>query len=96
MDTFVLDSGDLRQPGGTGKTFDWKVALPIAEAMRKGGVKLVVAGGLTPQNVGDAIEILKPWGVDVVSGVESTPGKKDPEKVRAFVRAVREIDRKTS
>src|SRR5260370_16159834 len=95
MDTFVLDSGDLRQPGGTGKTFDWKVALPIAEAMRKGGVKLVVAGGLTPENVGEAIETLKPWGVDVASGVESTPGKKDPEKVRAFVQAVREMDRKT-
>jgi phosphoribosylanthranilate isomerase len=96
LDTFVLDSGDLRQPGGTGKTFDWKVALPIAEGMRQGGVKLVVAGGLTPQNVGEAIGILKPWGVDVVSGVEARPGKKDPEKVRAFVRAVREIDRKAS
>jgi phosphoribosylanthranilate isomerase len=94
--TVVLDSGDLRQPGGTGKTFDWKMAVPIAEGMRQSGVKLVVAGGLTPENVGEAIEILKPWGVDVVSGVESTPGKKDPKKVRAFVRAVREIDRKTS
>jgi len=94
--TVVLDSGDLRQPGGTGKTFDWKMALPIAEGMRQGGVKLVVAGGLTPENVGGAIEILEPWGVDVVSGVEATPGKKDPEKVRAFVRAVREMDRKVS
>jgi len=51
---------------------------------------------LTPVNVGDAMGILKPWGVDVVSGVEARPGKKDPEKVRAFVKAVREIDRKTS
>jgi phosphoribosylanthranilate isomerase len=89
MDTFVLDSGDLRQPGGTGKTFDWHKALPIAEGMRKGGVKLVVAGGLTAENVAEAIGILEPWGVDVVSGVEASPGKKDPEKVRAFVRAVR-------
>jgi phosphoribosylanthranilate isomerase len=96
MDTFVLDSGDLRMPGGTGKTFDWGKAVPIAEAMRRGGVKLVVAGGLTPENVGDAMCILKPWGVDVVSGVEARPGKKDPEKVRAFVRAVREMERKTS
>jgi phosphoribosylanthranilate isomerase len=64
--------------------------------MRQGGVKLVVAGGLTPENVTQAIGILKPWGVDVVSGVEARPGRKDPEKVRAFVRAVREIDRKTS
>ena len=96
MDTFVLDSGDLRMPGGTGKPFDWKKAVPIVERMRQGGVKLVVAGGLTPQNVDEAIGILKPWGVDVVSGVEARPGKKDPEKVRAFVKAVREIDRKTS
>jgi phosphoribosylanthranilate isomerase len=96
MDTFVLDSGDLQMPGGTGKTFDWEKAVAIAEAMRRDGVKLVVAGGLTPVNVGDAMGILKPWGVDVVSGVEARPGKKDPEKVRAFVKAVREIDRKTS
>jgi phosphoribosylanthranilate isomerase len=93
MDTFVLDSGDLRTPGGTGKTFDWKQAVPIAEAMRQGGVKLVVAGGLTPENVSAAMSILKPWGVDVVSGVEARPGKKDPEKVRAFVEAVREADK---
>ena len=89
MDTVVLDAGDLMMPGGTGRTFDWEKAVPIAEAMRQGGVKLVVAGGLTPENVDEAIRILKPWGVDVVSGVEARPGKKDPEKVRAFVRAVR-------
>jgi phosphoribosylanthranilate isomerase len=94
LDTIVLDSGDLRQPGGTGKTFDWNKAVPIAQGMRQGGVKLIVAGGLTPGNVGDAIGVLKPWGVDVASGVEARPGKKDPEKVRAFVRAVRETDRK--
>jgi len=95
LNTLVLDSGDLQKPGGTGKTFDWKKAVPIAEGMRQGGVKLVVAGGLKPDNVGEAIEILHPWGVDVVSGVEERPGKKDPAKVRAFVKAVREIDRKT-
>jgi len=92
MDTFVLDSGDLQMPGGTGKTFDWDKAVPIAEAMQRDGVKLVVAGGLTAENVVEAMRILKPWGVDVVSGVEARPGKKDPEKVRAFVRAVREMD----
>jgi len=91
--TFVLDSGDLRSPGGTGKTFDWEKAVPIAKEMRRGGAKLVVAGGLTPENVGQAIGILNPWGVDVVSGVEARPGKKDPEKVRAFVRAVRDAER---
>ena len=94
LDTFLLDSGNLRQPGGTGHAFDWKKARGLAEGMRKNGLKLVVAGGLTPENVGEAIETLQPWGVDVVSGVEARPGKKDPEKVRAFVKAVREMDRK--
>jgi phosphoribosylanthranilate isomerase len=96
FDTFVFDSGVARTPGGTGKTFDWTKVRPIAEGMRRGSVKLVVAGGLTAQNVSEAIEVLRPWGVDVASGVEARPGKKDPEKVRAFVRAVREYDRKAS
>jgi phosphoribosylanthranilate isomerase len=96
MDTFLLDSGDLRTPGGTGKTFDWKKAVPIAEGMRRAGLKLVVAGGLTPDNVAGAMSVLSPWGVDVVSGVEARPGKKDPEKVRAFVKAVRDADRKAN
>ncbi|MGC2794848.1 MAG: phosphoribosylanthranilate isomerase, partial [Candidatus Sulfotelmatobacter sp.] len=95
LETFVLDSGDLSTLGGTGKTFDWKKAVPIAEGMRQGGMKLVVAGGLTPENVREAMGILNPWGVDVASGVEARPGKKDPEKVRAFVKAVRDADRKT-
>jgi phosphoribosylanthranilate isomerase len=94
LDTFFLDSGGAAIPGGTGRPFDWVKAVPIAEGIRRGGLKIVVAGGLKADNVGPAIEILNPWGVDVVSGVEARPGKKDPEKVRAFVRAVREIDRK--
>jgi len=95
FDTFVLDSGGSLSPGGTGKAFDWTKAVRLSEGMRRGGVKLIVAGGLMPQNVGEAIELLKPWGVDVCSGVEAKPGKKDPEKVRAFVRAVREMDCRT-
>jgi phosphoribosylanthranilate isomerase len=94
--TFVLDSGDLRSPGGTGKAFDWEKAVPIAKGMRRSGAKLVVAGGLTPENVSEAMRVLNPFGVDVVSGVEARPGKKDPEKVRAFVKAVRDADRKAS
>ena len=91
-DTYCLDSGTLKQPGGTGKTFNWPEAAPIVEELQHSGLKVVVAGGLSPDNVKDAIDVLHPWGVDVVSGVESSPGKKDPQKVRAFVRAVREMD----
>ncbi len=87
----LVDSGNSERPGGTGKKFDWEQLPSLASRM---GVNVIVAGGLTPQNVGEAISILHPWGVDVASGVEASPGKKDPEKVRAFVRAVREMDRK--
>lgn len=93
FDTFFLDSGTLEQPGGTGNAFDWRWAEDLAEQMANSGLKLVVAGGLRPENVAEAIRILHPWGVDVSSGVETRPGKKDPEKVRAFIRAVREADK---
>jgi len=93
FDTFFLDSGSQQHPGGTGQPFDWEKAVPIAEAMRQGGLKLVVAGGLTPANVAEAIRILKPWGVDVSSGVEERPGKKDAEKVRSFIAAVRQLEK---
>ena len=87
----LLDSSTKEQPGGTGKPFDWAEASALVAQMRK-DVNVIVAGGLTPQNVGSAIRMLRPWGVDVSSGVEVAPGKKDPEKVRAFIRAVREAD----
>ncbi|HEY6338589.1 MAG TPA: phosphoribosylanthranilate isomerase [Candidatus Sulfotelmatobacter sp.] len=89
---FLLDSGTAEKRGGTGKAFPWEDALSFSslKALRR----IVIAGGLTPSNVGQAVECLEPFGVDVASGVEARPGKKDPEKVRAFVRAVRDIDRK--
>jgi phosphoribosylanthranilate isomerase len=92
---FLIDSGNSSRQGGTGEVFDWKASACALDEIRRFG-QLVVAGGLTAENVADAIGILKPWGVDVASGVEASPGKKDPEKVRAFVKAVRDADRKTS
>jgi phosphoribosylanthranilate isomerase len=92
FDTFLLDSTTPEKPGGTGRMFDWQRIAPLVQVMNK-SVKVVAAGGLTPDNVGKAMRTLRPWGVDVASGVEATPGKKDPEKVRAFIRAVREADK---
>jgi len=83
-DAFLLDTaGDT--PGGTGKRFDWQRAV----AARQFG-RIILAGGLTPANVGEAVRRVAPWGVDVASGVESAPGKKDPRSVREFIRAARE------
>jgi phosphoribosylanthranilate isomerase len=92
----LLDSGTSGRPGGTGKKFDWQSVVPMTDLMGRLGLRLIVAGGLTPESVGDAMGVLTPWGVDVASGVEARPGKKDPEKVRAFVKAVRDADRKAS
>ena len=89
---FLVDSGTSSKHGGTGEAFDWRASASTLEEIRRCG-RLVLAGGLAPVNVARAIGILKPWGVDVVSGVEARPGKKDPEKVWAFVKAVREADR---
>jgi phosphoribosylanthranilate isomerase len=70
--------------GGTGHTFDWSLVVRLAERRR-----LVLAGGLTPDNAGLAVAQVRPWCVDVASGVESAPGVKDMGRVRAFVQAVR-------
>ncbi len=92
FDTFLLDSTTPDKPGGTGRAFDWQRIAPLVQVMNK-SVKVIAAGGLTPDNVAKAMRILHPWGVDVSSGVEAMPGKKDPEKVRAFIRAVRGADK---
>jgi phosphoribosylanthranilate isomerase len=92
LDTIFLDSGTSERPGGTAQVFDWRKAAPVIQSISS-KVKVVVAGGLTPTNVAEAMRILKPWGVDVASGVEATPGKKDPQKVRAFISAVREAEK---
>lgn len=69
---------------GSGKVFDWALASDVPP-----GVRLVLAGGLHPDNVADAVATVRPWGVDAVTGVEAEPGRKDPRKVRAFVAAAR-------
>jgi phosphoribosylanthranilate isomerase len=91
----LLDSGTPQRPGGSGAAVDWHLAKPKVSQITS-GFNLILAGGLTPENVTEGMRILHPWGVDVSSGVEAKPGKKDPEKVRAFVKAVREADKANS
>jgi len=79
----LLDAYDPSRPGGTGKTFDWSVARAAAKR-----APIVLAGGITPENVEAAIAAASPWGIDVASGVESRPGWKDPEKLRRLFEAV--------
>jgi phosphoribosylanthranilate isomerase len=81
---FLLDTYKPGTPGGTGETFDWEVARQV----NKCG-PIILAGGLTPDNVAQAINIAQPAAVDVASGVEKESGKKDPERLRAFLAAVR-------
>jgi phosphoribosylanthranilate isomerase len=88
-DAIFLDSGTSQTPGGTGQVFDWGKAVPLGKAIWRTGFKLVVAGGLNAENVAVPLRTLRPWGVDVSSGVEARPGKKDLEKIRAFITAVR-------
>jgi phosphoribosylanthranilate isomerase len=87
-DAVLLDSGSAVARGGTGKAFDWtEVAAQLSRARQ--GVQIILAGGLDPGNVETAIATLRPWGVDVATGVEREPGKKDAGKVGAFVAAAR-------
>ena len=86
-----VDSGSAVRPGGTGVAFDWDAARPFVESLKQVAA-VVIAGGLHPANVADAIRKFAPFGVDVSTGVGSTPGKKDHGKMRDFVAAVRAAD----
>ncbi len=91
FDTLLLDSGTAAKRGGTGTRFDWQSAAPMVRFVAK-KFKIVAAGGLNAATVADAVRLLDPWGVDVVSGVEREPGKKDPVKVREFIAAARQAE----
>lgn len=88
---WMIDTYRPGEYGGTGQTADWDLLRQIAQT-----APILVAGGLNAANVGEAIRRINPWGVDVASGVESAPGVKDPQKVRAFVQAVREAVKETT
>lgn len=80
VEAFLLDTHREGQAGGTGGTFNWEIA-----ARAKGMGKIILAGGLTPENVAEAVAVVQPYGVDVSSGVEAAVGKKDLRRVRRFV-----------
>jgi phosphoribosylanthranilate isomerase len=87
-DALILDTYDPAsgRHGATGKTHDWTVSRAIVD---QAGVPVILAGGLSQENVGDAIRIVRPWGVDVHTGVERPDGSTDPDRVRAFIAAAR-------
>jgi phosphoribosylanthranilate isomerase len=89
-EAWLLDAYSAGNLGGTGKKFNWDLAIEA----QKFGKPIFLAGGLTPENVAAAVRKVQPFGVDVSSGVESSPGKKDRAKVRAFIANVRQAEQK--
>ncbi|MGH9344177.1 MAG: phosphoribosylanthranilate isomerase [Terriglobia bacterium] len=87
-DAYLLDAFDPVRIGGTGRTIDWNIARYASDQ----GKSILLAGGLTPENVIEAIRVVRPFGVDVAGGVEHSPGVKDARKLRAFFAAVAEAD----
>ena len=83
----LVDASVKDKYGGSGITADWSAAAELARR-----VPLLLAGGLTPENVADAVRQVQPWGVDVASGVESAPGQKDAAKMSAFIKAVQQVE----
>jgi phosphoribosylanthranilate isomerase len=88
---FLLEGFVPGMVGGTGRTFDWS----LAKQAKKYG-KLILAGGLTPANVAEAVRRVQPWGVDVASGVESEPGRKDPRLIREFIQAAHAAEQQSA
>ncbi len=86
VDAFLLDTYQDETYGGSGKTFDWNFAIAAKEYG-----KVILSGGLNPDNIEDAVRYVQPYGVDVSSGVELRPGRKDPRKVREFIARARSV-----
>jgi phosphoribosylanthranilate isomerase len=87
-DAWLFDTYAPGKPGGTGETFNWDLALQA----RGWGRPIFLAGGLTPENVAEAARGAQPYGVDVSSGVEAAPGRKDPAKLKAFIQAAKAVE----
>jgi phosphoribosylanthranilate isomerase len=87
VDAIMLDTRDNRLRGGTGRAFDWSVAQRVCQLVPK----LFLAGGLSPENIEEAIETVRPYAVDACSALEDTPGKKNHERMRAFVKTARNV-----
>lgn len=94
LSAILVDSRAAKAVGGTGLTFDWDLAASTIFHEADQRKPRIAAGGMTPENVAEAIRILRPWGVDVVSGVESAPGRKDPAKLRAFIANARAAEQR--
>lgn len=88
VDAFLLDRYSPESPGGTGRRADWELARRLVETL---AAPAILAGGLDPDNVQDAVRAVRPWGVDVSSGVEASPGRKDLGKVRRFIEQCRAL-----
>lgn len=88
IDAFLLDTALPGRRGGTGKTFAWNRVPALRRGLSR-DIPVLVAGGLRPENIGEAIQTTSAWGVDVSSGVEATPGRKDPDRLRWLVQAAR-------
>ncbi len=90
ISALAVDSKTASKPAGTGVALDWSVIGKISSSIP---IPLILAGGLNIDNVEKAVELARPYGVDIISGVESAPGVKDPDRVRRFVRTVKRIER---